>query len=164
MYLSQSITIILGFVPDEDYCGRNVVRCRYLLRERSSTQLRYTHNLSMVITAQDPSEAWSSYPCIQLTPAYPLLLVNTVPTDKLVLYIKCLSDALQHLLTPTVVWGVVCCQAPLAGGLHDCTSEKEGKKSSCMHSAAAQYMVCRMVSKFHLCSMHIYSKCVYRHM
>lgn len=81
----------------------------------------------LVINAQDPSEAWSSYVCIQLTPAYPLLLVNTVPTDKLVLYIKCLSDALQHLLTPTVVWGVVCCQAPLAGGLHDCTSEKEGK-------------------------------------
>ena len=37
---------------------------------------------------------------------------------------------------------------------------KGGKKSSRMHSAAAQYMVCRMVSKFHLCSMHIYSKCV----
>ena len=37
---------------------------------------------------------------------------------------------------------------------------KRREKSSRMHSAAAQYMVCRMVSKFHLCSMHIYSKCV----
>ena len=30
-----------SFVPDDDLCGRNVVRCSYLPRESSSTQLSY---------------------------------------------------------------------------------------------------------------------------